>query len=166
MSDVQAIFPATDCWDQLTALLAAQLDGVDVKHVTDKDFDGNGELVLNPPSVRVMYVNSHKVAIENQGTAYTVSHRFLLLCGDENRQSAIDQARASLALSQRVETVVAGARLLLPTSEQSEPITVGDTEPLPVQGLGVAYALAIEVPGDAVYPGTNAVATAQGVDNG
>jgi hypothetical protein len=156
VSEVQAQFPATDVWDRIVDLLHAQLEGVDVKHVTDKDFDGNGELVLTAPSVRVMYVNSHREKIENQCMAYETVHRVLILCGDEDRRSSIDQARASLALSERVEVVVAGARILLSTTERSEPVCLGDTEPLPVNGLGTAYAVAIEVPGPAIYPAPNA----------
>ncbi|HEY4358273.1 MAG TPA: hypothetical protein VGN16_21180 [Acidobacteriaceae bacterium] len=156
MSDVQLQFFATDVWNALTALLGAQLSNVDVEQITDKDFNDQGELVFYATAVRVMYLQASFATMETQRTAYSKTHKFLVLAAAEDRTSQSDQAKASLQLSQQVEVILGGARIRLATNEISEPLTLVATETLPVQGIGVAYALAVEVEGAAGYDAPNA----------
>ena len=144
------------CWEQLTKLLSGAISGADVKEITDKDFDQQGELVFRGRAVRVMYFGTRDAALENTRTVYESVHQFLVIVGDDDRRSTRDQAIASLKLATEVKAVLAGARLSLHVSEATEPITVLSTEAFPIKTLGVGYSIAIEVPGPAVFPGLHA----------
>jgi phage gp37-like protein len=160
----QSNFPQDQAWRVLNAMLAQQLAGVDVQPVSEKDYNGD-ELILTPPSVRTYFGGSVFAATsDSQKLSYDVTSRFFALCADENRgPDAIEQAYASAHLAVKVSTILAGARINLPSGDQSEPITLVAIEPLPAAGIGMGYAVAVEVPGLAQYTGANAAGyTAQG----
>jgi hypothetical protein len=146
---------ATHCWDSLVALLKATMQDAQVDAITDRDFD-DGDLVLSPPSVRVMFDTTTDSVIESSSTGYESVHHFLVICGDEDRRSAHDQARASLKLAEIARHILAGARLRLETGERTEPLTLVGNVPIPVKVLGVAYGLGVEVQGPSSFPGANA----------
>lgn len=153
----QANFPQDQAWRVLNAMLAAELDGVDVQPVSEKDFQGD-ELILTPPSVRTYFAGAAFSSLSDmQRQNYNVVNRFFVLCADEYRgPDAIEQAYASARLVVAVLGVLAGARINLPSGDQSEPITILSVEPMPTAGLGMGYAVAVEVPGLAQYPAPNA----------
>ncbi|MFC6645449.1 hypothetical protein ACFQBQ_07590 [Granulicella cerasi] len=159
---VQAQLHASRCWESLVTLLHDSLENCDVCEITDKDFDQQGELVFQDRAVRVLYLGTGFKPIENQRTSYEAVHRFMLIAFEDDRRSQRDQSLASLILSQDAMEQVAGARLLLAGShEQTEPITLLSCDLFPVADRGVGYAVGIEVPGPAVFPGVHAEPTLQ-----
>jgi hypothetical protein len=153
----QANFPQDQAWRVLNAMLDEQLAGVDVQPVSVRDYDGD-ELILLPPCVRTYFGGSVFTSLSDTSRQnYDGVNRFFALCADEDRgPDAINQAYASANLAVKVCGILAGARINLPSGDQSEPITLVAIEPLPAAGLGMGYAVAVEVPGLAQYPGTNA----------
>lgn len=154
----QGEFATAEVWDAFTALLDGQLgNAVDVQQITTKDFSESGELIMSPPSVRSFFAGEGAASMsDTQRLSYNVTGRYIALCGDENLRSPAAQAQASLALAGQVKTLMAGTRLLLKSGDTSEPVTYIGMEPEPVEGLGVAYAVAFEVPGIAQFAGINA----------
>jgi hypothetical protein len=153
----QTAFPMDQAWKTLTALLVAQLNGVDVQEVSDKDFNADGDLIMNPPSVRTYFAGcDYSSTFDNQKLSYDATGKFMLLCAGQNLQSIAAQAHASAQLADQVCGLIAGARITLPSGDISEPITLKSIDPLPVEEIGIAYGVAIEVPGLAQFPGTNA----------
>lgn len=144
-------------WDALTQMLCAQLAGVDVAEISDRDFNQDDELIMTPPSVRSFFAGEAASSLsDSQRLSYNAVQRYILLCADENLASPSGQAMASLVLAERVKEIVIGARISLSTGDVSEPVTYVGCEPQPLERIGVAYAIAIEVPGLAQFPGTNA----------
>lgn len=162
----QGPFSVELCWKVLNQLLIDQLAGVDVQAISDKDYNDNGEVIMTPPSVRTFYAGSRfSSTSDSQRLSYESVGRFIILCADEDRSGdAILQAYASVKLVDQVLDLLAGTRINLPAGDISEPITVTDIEPVPCEGVGTAYGIAIEVPGLAQFSGVNAAGyTAQGV---
>jgi hypothetical protein len=157
----QGPFPQELAWKVLNALLVAQLAGVgvsDVQAISEKDFNSEGDIVMTPPSVRTFYAGTgfHSTT-DSQRLSYEAVGRFMLLCADESHTvDPVDQAYASVKLVDQVCAIVAGTRINLPTGDISEPITLVAVDPMPVEGVGTAYAIAIEVPGLAQFAGANA----------
>jgi hypothetical protein len=159
----QGEFCTNEVWACFTDLLRQQLDGVDVQSITSKDFSDDGELILNPPSVRSFFAGEGAASTsDTQRLSYNVVGRYIVLCANEDLRDPAAQAKASLNLAGQVKAILAGARLLFPDGETSEPITYVGMEPEPVDGLGVAYAAAFEVPGLAQFAGANAWPTQAG----
>ena len=161
----QGPFPQKQTWEVLLALLTAQLAGVDVQGITDKDFNQDDEIIMTPPSLRVQYTGAgfHSTT-DSQRLSYEAVGRFIILCADEALQDVISQAMVSIALADQVCGILAGTRINLPSGDISEPITLVAIEPVPVDGVGMAYAVAIEVPGLAQFAGANASGfTAEGL---
>jgi hypothetical protein len=162
----QGPFPQDQTWKVLNAMLADQLIDVDVQAISEKDFNADGDIIMTPPSVRTFYAGTgYEATSDLQRLSYDVAGRFMILCGAQDLTSAIAQAQASARLADQVCGILAGARLNLPNGDQSIPVLLKAIEPLPIDGLGMGYAVAIEVPGLAQMPGTNAAGyTAQGVE--
>jgi hypothetical protein len=152
----QGAFPQTQAWQTLNAMLTAGLSGVDVAAVSEKDFN-EGELIMTPPSVRTYYGGTKFTSFSDMSRQnYQATGEFIILCADEDRSPDLaQQAFISVALAGTVCALLAGATLILPSGDQSEPITLISITPLPVEGVGMAYAIAVEVPGLAQFPGTN-----------
>ena len=153
----QGEFTTSEMWDAFTALLAASLAGVDVKRISARDFNDGGELILNPPSARSFFAGEGAASTsDTQRLSYNVVARMIVLCADQDLSDPVAQAQASLTLAGKVKTAMIGARLVLASGDTSEPITYIGMEPEPVEGLGIAYAAAFEVPGLAQFAGANA----------
>lgn len=153
----QGAWNTDQVWDALTALLASQLAGVDCATITDRDFNEDGELIMNPPSVRTFFESETAQATsDSQRLSYLVDGRYTVLVVDQDYRGVTEQARATIQLVNQVKSILAGARLLLPTGETSEPLQWYATAPQPVDGVGVAYAVGFLVPGLAQFPGVNA----------
>lgn len=154
----QGQFKAEQAWHALTRLLDAQMDGVDVAMICDKDFNDQGEIIMNPPSARVFYAGEIALSTsDSQRLSYDSRYRFIILVADQDLSgSSANQAVASLKLAIVAKAILAGARILLADGDISEPMVYLSMEPMPTEGLGMAYGLAFEVPGLAQFPGTNA----------
>jgi hypothetical protein len=156
---IQGQFKADQAWNALTALLVAQLTGVDVAMIADKDFNDQGEIIMTPPSARIFYAGeiAHSTS-DSQRLSYNSVYRFVILVADQDLTAgSANQAAASLKLAITVKAVLAGARLLLTDGDISEPLVYISMEPIPTEGVGMAYGLAFEVPGLAQFPGANAL---------
>jgi hypothetical protein len=153
----QGTWNTDQVWDALTELLNSQLDNVDCANITDRDFSEDGELILNPPSVRTFFEGENAAATsDSQRLSYLVDGKFTVLVVDQDYRGITEQARATLQLVNKVKSVLIGARLLLPTGETSEPVQWYATAPQPLEGMGVAYAAGFIVPGLAQFQGPNA----------
>lgn len=158
LMELGGTFSTVRVWQTLLNLLRDQLPGVDVQAISSSDFNDSGELIMNPPSVRVYFAGKPMQSTSDaQQLSYNSVPRFVVTCADQNlRGGAEHQAMASSALADQVENLLAGARLNLFDGETSEPITLVSTEPIEIVDLGTAYAVGIEVPGIAQYDGPNA----------
>lgn len=155
---IQGEFKAEQAWDAIAELLADQLDGVDVAKIADKDFNDKGEMIMDPPSVRVLFFGEvARSTSDSQRRSYDVIGQYLILVADQDLSgSSANQAEASLKMATRVKPILAGSRILLSGGDVSEPVTYVSMEQLAVDGVGTAYALAFEVPGLAQFAGINA----------
>jgi hypothetical protein len=155
--NLQSSFASVVAWQTLMQLLTDQMPGVDIQAISNSDFNADGELIMTPPSVRVYYDGDAASALgDAQKLAYNTVGRYMVTCADQDLKSTVDQAMASAALADYVKGLLCGARLGYPDGEVSEPVTWISTVPVPVTGLGIAYAVGFEVPGIAQFPGTNA----------
>jgi hypothetical protein len=161
----QGPFSVEMVWKVVNQLLIDQLTGIDVQAITEKDFNNDGEIIMNPPSVRTFYASTQFASTtDSQRLSYESVGRFIALCADEDLTDVISQAYASVKLVDQVLAILAGARINLPAGDRSEPITITAVESLPVAGVGTAYGIAFEVPGLAQFAGANASGyTAEGV---
>lgn len=157
MSQPQGVFATDQAWQAIADLLTSQLEDVDCAVISDKDFNENGEIVMQPPSVRVFFAGEiAKATSDSQRLSYEVDGRYAVMVADIDYSSAANQAMASAALLAQVKSILAGARIVLSGGDVSEPVQWVSTEPQPVEGVGMAYCLGFIVPGLAQFPGTNA----------
>jgi hypothetical protein len=162
----QGPFSVELCWKVLNQLLIDQLAGVDVQAISENDYNAKGEIIMTPPSVRTFYAGSRFMSTtDSQRLSYESVGRYIILCAEEDRSGeAILQAYASVKLVDQVLNILAGTRINLPAGDRSEPITITDIEPVPCEGVGTAYGIAMELPGLAQFTGVNAAGyTAAGV---
>jgi hypothetical protein len=153
----QGQFKTDQAWQALVALLEKQLQGVDVAAISSQDFNEDGEIIMDPPSVRVFFAGEAAAATsDSQRLSYLVDGRYVVLCADQDRTSVFDQANASIQLVTKVKNMVAGSRLLLTDGDISEPLIWVSTEVQPVDGIGVAYGVGFIIPGLAQFTGANA----------
>jgi hypothetical protein len=155
--DLTSQLPTEQVWQTLMQMLRDGLFGVDVQAISEKDFNQDGDIIMNPPSVRVFFDGEGASGTsDSQRLSYNAVGRYVVSCADQNLRSTQAQAIASAALATRVKNVAIGARLQLPNGDVTEPIAWVSTAVMPVAGLGIGYALGFEVPGIAQFPGTNA----------
>ena len=143
--------------DALIALLTAQLVDVDVAATAAKDFDDNGNLILNPPSVRTQFAGETASSFENQHLNYDVDQNYLVLCLDQDLGPVAQVQRTKSAqLLGTVKHLLIGARLALADGSVSEPVRYVQADPLPVEGIGTAFVAMFAVGGIANFAGVNA----------
>lgn len=132
---------------------------VNIDSLGDKDFDDDGRLVLQPPSVRVRfaaadYENLH----DNQRLTYEGGLPFELLCFESSLRSKADERRQTLVLVATVQDQLAGARLALADGSRTMPIEMKSvslvaSEEGPVDQL---FSIVVLVKGIAQFSGANA----------
>ncbi len=155
-------FTVDEVWAAIQGLLTQQLPGVDVDCIGANNFDEEGALVIDPPAARVLFTEAKATAFENQKMVYRVQQEFAILCADQDLGPDPQQQRnASIQLAGSVVSILAGARLVLPDAEPSDPIEYLGMRPIPTAELGMAYVVAFRVEGTAYYPGANANPTEQ-----
>jgi hypothetical protein len=148
----------------LIALLTSNLSTaygakVQIDSLGDKDFDDDGRLVLQPPSVRVRfaaatYDNLH----DNQRLTYQSGMPFEILCFESSLRSKADERKQTLVLVATVQDQLAGARLTLADGSKTMPVTIKsvalvETDEGPVDQL---FSLVVQVDGIAQFSGANA----------
>lgn len=132
---------------------------IDIDSLGDTDFNEDGQLVLNPPSLRLRFKDEpYDPAHDNQRVTYQ-SHQFYeVLCFESSLRSKADQRKQTLVLVRVVLDQLAGARLLLADGSKSLPIsivsvTLIEADSGPVDQL---YSVLIDVEGFAQFSGVNA----------
>lgn len=157
---IQGEFAIEQTWDAIEDLLRAQLDGVDVDSIGEKDFDEQGDLTINPPAVRVCFLEETMAApVETQNATYNGEQLFAVICAAEDLRGTQAQRLASLRLASQVKHVLVGARLWLDDGTQTEPIIAAGTRPLPTAAMGMAYVAGFIVPNIAQFSAPNAYPT-------
>lgn len=132
---------------------------VDIAGLGDKDFDADGQLVLQPPSLRVRFGGAHYNNLrDNQRLSYEAGVPFEVLCFESSLRSKIDERKQTLVLVATVQNQLAGARLALADGTSSGPIAMKSvqlviTDAGPVDQL---FAILVEVLGIAQFDGPNA----------
>ena len=147
----------------LPAAYATALDvvsaPVNIDSLGDQDFNEEGQLVLQPPSVRVRFTAApYDPARDNRRLTYQAHPQFEILCFESSLRSKADERKQTLILVGVVQDQLSGARLNLADGSKSMPITLGplrlvETEQGPVDQL---FTQAIEVEGFAQFSGVNA----------
>jgi phage gp37-like protein len=144
----------------LNANLAAAYGAkVNIDSLGDKDFDDDGRLILQPPSVRVRFAGAdYKNLHDNQRLSYQGAVPFEILCFESSLRSRADERKQTLVLVATVQDQLAGARLALADSTQSMPIAMQSvklvsTDEGPVDQL---FSIVITVEGIAQFSGANA----------
>lgn len=147
----------------LPAAYAAQLGlasiNVDINGLGDDDFDEEGQLVLQPPSLRVRFMGSpYNPARDNQRLTYQAHIQFEILCFESSLTSKADERRQTLILVGTVQDQLAGTRLKLTDGTVSMPITMQDAVLIEGGGAGVdqLFAVHIEIEGFAQFSAANA----------
>lgn len=140
-------------------LAAAYGSPVNIDALGEDDFNDEGRLVLDPPSVRVRFVAaSYETLRDNQRLTYQGKMPFQILCFESSLRSSADERKQTLVLVATVQDQLAGARLTLADTTETMPITVKsvalvETDQGPVDQL---FSIEIEVEGIAQFSGVNA----------
>jgi len=148
----------------LLALLRANLaaaygNKVQIDSLGDDDFNDDGRLVLQPPSIRVRFAAAEYDTLrDNQRLTYQAGVPFELLCFESSLRSKADERKQTLVLVATVQDQLAGARLTLADGSKSGPITMKsvalvDTDQGPVDQL---FSIIVVVEGFAQFSGVNA----------
>ncbi|MDR3797964.1 MAG: hypothetical protein P4K93_07415 [Terracidiphilus sp.] len=148
----------------LLALLRAKLASaygskVQIDSLGDDDFDDDGRLVLQPPSIRVRFAGGEYDNLrDNQRLTYEASLPFELLCFESSLRSKADERKQTLVLVATVQDQLAGARLFLADGAKTFPIemrsvSLVDTDQGPVDQL---FSVVVLVKGNAQFSGANA----------
>lgn len=140
--------------------LGVDLAPVDIDSLGDEDFNAQGQLVLNPPSVRLRfrgapYNNLH----DSRRLTYQSEPNFELLCFESSLRSKADERKQTLVLTAVATDQLAGARLNLQDGSKSMPITVVDVvlaEGEDGQPVDQLFAIRFIVEGIAQFSGVNA----------
>jgi hypothetical protein len=148
----------------LIALLKANLPAaygapVDIQPIGDKDFDENGRLVLQPPSVRVLFVDAGFSNLrDNLRLTYEAATSFEIWCLQSSRRSLADERVQTLGLVAPVINQLVGARLSLEDGSRTCPATLKRIylirqEELPADQV---FSIVISFEGPAQFDGPNA----------
>jgi hypothetical protein len=148
----------------LLALLQAKIAGaygskVQIDSLGDDDFDDDGRLVLQPPSIRLRFAGAdYENLRDNQRLTYEAGLPFELLCFESSLRSKADERKQTLVLVATVQDQLVGARLLLADGAKTFPIEMRsvalvDTDQGPVDQL---FSLVVLVKGTAQFSGANA----------
>lgn len=148
----------------LLALLPERLENsyakrVDVKTISDKDFGDEGQLILQPPAVRIHFDRArYGTSRDTQRTALNAELDFSFLCFDESLKSRADERTRTLSLVATLQNELAGARLQLEQGVYTEPILLTGVEQTQDRfgPVNECYAVLCMIPGLAQFSGPNA----------
>lgn len=158
LNPVSGEFAIDQTWAAIQALLQAQLGaGVDVDSIGSNDFDEQGDLTINPPAARVLFIDEKAgQPVDPQNATYNAEQAFAVLCAAEDISSVQAQRSASAQLAGQVKHILTGARLVLANGTQTEPLMYMGTTPLPTKAIGMAYVAQFVVPNIAQFSAPNA----------
>lgn len=132
---------------------------VDINSLGEEDFDEQGQLVLQPPSVRLRFLGDNFNTLrDSRRLTYQTEPQFELLCFQSSLRSKADERSQTLVLVATVVDQLAGARVNLQDGYKSMPITIlgvrlVETEQGPVDQL---FSVSFIVEGIAQFSGVNA----------
>jgi hypothetical protein len=132
---------------------------MDIDSLGDNDFNEDGQLTLQPPSIRVRFaVADYENLRDSRRLTYQANPQFDILCFESSLRSKADERKQTLVLVGVVQDQLSGARLNLTDGAKSMPITLGrlalvETEQGPVDQL---FAQTIVIEGFAQFSGANA----------
>ena len=154
----QGEFAVDQTWRAIQDLLTSQLpDGVDVDSIGAQDFDEQGDLTINPPAARVLFIDEKAgQPVETQNATYNSEQAFAVVCAAEDLRSTHWQRIASVQLAGQVKNLLTGARLLLEDGSQTEPVIYAGMMPLPTKAIGMSYVVSFIVPNIARFAAPNA----------
>jgi hypothetical protein len=139
--------------------LGATSASIDIDSLGDEDFDAEGQLVLQPPSVRVRYLGAdYNTLRDNQRLTYQTAPQFELLCFESSLRSKADERIQTLVLVACVQDQLSGARLNLADGSKTMPITMVDVRLVEGNAAGVdqLFSVRIGIEGIAQFSGANA----------
>jgi hypothetical protein len=132
---------------------------VNIDSLGDDDFDEDGQLVLQPPSLRVRFRDDpYNPARDNQRLTYQSHQSYEILCFESSLRSKADQRKQTLVLVSVVLDQLAGARISLADSSKTFPVSVlgvtrVDADGGPVDQL---FSILVDIEGFAQFSGVNA----------
>lgn len=141
------------------ALLGVATVAVNIDSLGDDDFNADGQLVLEPPSVRVRFLGvDYDPARDNQRLTYQSPLEFEVLSFESSLRDMADERRQTLVLVQALLDQFSGARLNLTDGTKTEPILLVDTRLVEGNAAGVdqLFSTRIEIRGFAQFSGANA----------
>lgn len=131
---------------------------IDIDSLGDGDFDEDGQLILQPPSIRLRFLGADDDARENQKLTYQTPMIYELLCFESSLRSKADQRNQTLILVSVVRDQLAGARLKLSDGSKTEPIRLVDVRLVDgaANGIDQLFSVQVEIRGFAQFSGANA----------
>jgi hypothetical protein len=130
----------------LVVALAAALAGVNVQALTEKDIDAEGNLVVVPPVVLVMFdvetlLPTRDVTLQT----YTAVQRHLAICGTRDLSGVGAERLSAKGLVSQVRDAAAGLRLTLEDGTITMPTAVAGVERFQFDKNGTWYAVLLDV---------------------
>lgn len=139
--------------------LGTSVVSMDIDSLGDKDFDDDGQLTLQPPSIRVRFsAGNYDNLRDNRRLTYQANPQFEIWCFESSLRSKADERKQTLVLVGVVQDQLAGARLNLSDGSKAMPITL-ESVGLIEMGSGAVdqlYAVTITIEGFAQFSGVNA----------
>jgi hypothetical protein len=132
---------------------------IDINSLGDEDFNEDGQLVLNPPSMRLRFLGApYNNLRDSRRLTYQTEPNYELWCYESSLRSKADERKQTLVLVSVAVDQLAGARINLQDGAKSMPITIVDvrlveTQQGPVDQL---FSILFAVEGIAQFSGVNA----------
>lgn len=149
--------------DELVAAVVSKLKqrlggSLQVKQLSSEHFGDDGDIVVKPPAVLVMWVKESMQPNrgDNTRTTYQPTQLLDFFCGDIDLRSAEEETGAALKLVTKLRDEMAGARFTLADGTKTQPAALGDTEIAQVNKNGSWYVTRIGIQHSAVFSGVNA----------
>jgi hypothetical protein len=133
------------------ALVAANL-GAQVSGISTENFDDEGNLILVPPAVLVLFdsevLSAHR---SNTKLDYTSDKQFAILCGARVFSGDKDERNAAYQLVSKVKDALAGLKLTLADGSKTEPITLVGVNRELFDNNGTWHSVMVRVSGTAMF---------------
>jgi hypothetical protein len=130
----------------LVAALKAALQGVNVAAITETDIDAEGNLIVVPPAVLVMFdAEALQPTRDVTLQTYQSTQRHLAICGARDLSGLGAERLSTKALVSQVRDAVAGLRLTLDDQSITMPIALAGAERFQFDTKGTWYAVMMDV---------------------
>ena len=137
----------------------AAVAAIDIDGLGEDDFDDDGQLVLNPPSIRVRFLGAdYNTLHDNQRLTYQTAPNFELLCFESSLRSKADERKQTLILVKVLQDQLSGARINLSDGSKTQPVTIIAVRLVEGVGNGVdqLFSVLVAIEGFAQFSGVNA----------